>query len=134
LYVRCSKGTYIRTLVEDIARAAGTVGHTAVLRRVSVSPFAERGMLTFEELEAAAAGGTAALDRLLLPAEAALEGWPAAHLAPAEAARVAQGQAVPVDPSLPSGQVRVYAGTGQLIAIGLVTPEHRLAPTRVFIR
>jgi tRNA pseudouridine55 synthase len=134
LHVRCSKGTYVRTLVEDVARAAGTVGHVAALRRTSVSPLAEQGMRTFEELEAAAAGGTAALDRLLLPAEAALEGWPAAHLAPPEAARLAQGQAVPADPSLPSGQVRVYAGSGQLIAIGLVTPEHRLTPTRVFIR
>ena len=50
----------------------------AALRRLSVSPFAEQGMRTFAELEAAAAEGTAALDRLLLPAEAALEGWPSA--------------------------------------------------------
>jgi tRNA pseudouridine55 synthase len=134
LQVRCSKGTYVRTLVEDVARAAGTVGHVAALRRTSVSPFAERGMRTLDELEAAAAGGTEALDGLLLPADAALEGWPAAHLAPEEAARLAQGQAVPADPSLPSGRVRVYAASGELIAIGLVTPERRLAPTRVFIR
>lgn len=134
LHVRCSKGTYVRTLVEDLARAAGTVGHVAALRRTSVSPFAEQGMRTFDELETAAVGGTAALDGLLLPADAALEGWPAAQLAPAEAARLAQGQAVAADPSLPSGQVRVYAASGQLIAIGLVTPEHRLTPTRVFIR
>lgn len=134
LHVRCSKGTYVRTLVEDVARAAGTVGHVGALRRTSVSPFAEPGMRTFAELEAAAAAGTAALDGLLLPADAALEGWPAAHLDPAEAARLAQGQAVPADPGLPSGQVRVYAASGQLIAIGVVTPEHRLTPTRVFIR
>jgi tRNA pseudouridine55 synthase len=134
LCVRCSKGTYVRTLVEDLARAAGTVGHVAALRRTSVSPFEERGMRTFDELEAAVAGGTAALDSLLLPADAALEGWPAAHLAPADAARLAQGQAVPADPGLPRGQVRVYAASGRLIAIGLVTAEHRLTPTRVFIR
>ncbi len=80
LHVRCSKGTYVRTLVEDIARAAGTVGHVGALRRLTVSPFAAEGMRTFEELEAAAADGAAALDRLLLPAEAALEGFSSAYL------------------------------------------------------
>ena len=132
--VRCSKGTYVRTLVEDIARAAGTLGHVAALRRLAVSPFPEGGMRTFAELEAAAGGGAAALDRLLLPAEAALEGWPSAHLGPQEAAKVAHGQAVDADPALPCGHVKVYAGSSQLIAIGLVTAERRLAPTRVFLR
>ncbi len=134
LYVRCSKGTYVRTLVEDIARAAGTVGHVAALRRLTVSPFAEHGMRTLAELEAVAAAGTAALDRLLLPAEAALDGWPSAYLEPEAAAKLAHGQAVPADPALPCGQVKVYGDAGRLIAIGLVTAEHRLAPTRVFIR
>ena len=86
-------------------------------------------MRTFEELEAAAADGHASLDRLLLPAEAALEGFSSAYLAPAEVAKLAHGQAVPADPALPCGQVKVYADSGQLIAIGLVTAEHRLTPT-----
>ena len=76
----------------------------------------------------------AALDRLLLPAEARSEGWPSAYLDAAEAAKLAHGQAVPADPALPCGQVKVYADAGQLIAIGVVTAEHRLTPTRVFIR
>jgi tRNA pseudouridine55 synthase len=134
LHVRCSKGTYVRTLVEDIARAAGTLGHVAALRRLAVSPFPEGGMRTFDEVEAAAAGGVAALDRLLLPPEAALEGWPSAYLDEAEVAKVAHGQAVTADPALPCGNVKVYTGSGQLIAIGLVTTERRLAPTRVFLR
>jgi tRNA pseudouridine55 synthase len=134
LHVRCSKGTYVRTLVEDIARAAGTIGHVGALRRLTVSPFAEEGMRTFADLEAAATGGTGSLDRLLLPAAAALEGWPSACLEPAEVAKVAHGQAVAADPALPCGNVKVYSDSGQLIAIGLVTPERRLAPTRVFIR
>jgi tRNA pseudouridine55 synthase len=134
LQVRCSKGTYVRTLVEDLARAAGTLGHVAALRRLSVSPFPEGGMRTLAEIEAAAAGGAAALDRLLLPPEAALEGWPSAYLDEAEVAKVAHGQAVAADPALPCGNVKVYAGSGRLIAIGLVTAERRLAPTRVFLR
>jgi tRNA pseudouridine55 synthase len=134
LYVRCSKGTYVRTLVEDVARAAGTVGHVAALRRLSVSPFPEGGMRTLEELEAAAAEGTASLDRLLLPAESALESWPATHLSTADVARIAHGQAIEAEPELPPGHVKVYGEPGQLVAIGLVTAERRLTPLRVFIR
>jgi len=133
--VRCSKGTYVRTLVEDIARAAGTLGHVAALRRLAVSPFPEGAMRTLAELEAAAdAGGAAALDQLLLSPDAALEGWPSARLGPDAAARLAHGQAVAADPAWPCGHVKVYAESGRLIAIGLVTEERRLAPTRVFLR
>jgi tRNA pseudouridine55 synthase len=134
LLVRCSKGTYVRTLVEDVARAAGTVGHVAALRRLAVSPFPEGGMRTFAEIEAAASGGPLALDALLRPPEAALEGWASAHLGPADVDKVAHGQAIAADPALPCGHVKVYADSGRLIAIGLVTEERRLAPMRVFLR
>ena len=134
LHVRCSKGTYVRTLVEDVARAAGTLGHVAALRRLAVSPFPEGAMGTFEELEAAAAGGPEALDGLLLSPDAGLEGWASAYLGSAEVEKVAHGQAVAADPTLPCGHVKVFADSGRLIAIGLVTEERRLAPVRVFIR
>jgi tRNA pseudouridine55 synthase len=134
LHVRCSKGTYVRTLVEDIARAAGTLGHVAALRRLSVEPFEEEGMHGFDALEAAALEGTLALDRLLLPADAALEGWPAVRVRADEAARLAHGQAVAADAGLPSGRVKVLSEAGELVAIGHVTPERTLAPTRVFLR
>ena len=52
LKVRCGKGTYVRSLAEDIALAAGTVGHVAELRRLAVGPFTEADMCTLEELEA----------------------------------------------------------------------------------
>jgi tRNA pseudouridine55 synthase len=132
--VRCSKGTYVRTLVEDIAKGAGTLGHVTSLRRLAVDPFVEQGMHTLEALEAAANGGLEALDRLLLPADSALPAWPSTHLTALEAARLAQGQAVGADPALPRGNVKVYGPSDQLIAIGLVSEDGRLAPTRVFIR
>jgi len=134
MLVHCSKGTYVRTLVEDVARAAGTVGHVAALRRLTVSPFEEQAMHPFTELEAAAAEGSAALDGLLLPAEAALESWPAARLGAADASRLAHGQSVAAEPGLPCGHVKVYGDSGQLIAIGVVTEERRLTPSRVFLR
>ena len=132
--VRCSKGTYVRTLVEDIAKAAGTVGHVASLRRVAVDPFDGTGLQTFEALETAAKGGLEGLDRLLLPADSALPSWPSAQLDSAAVARLARGQAVAAAPGLPCGQVKVYGPTGEFIAIGLVSDAGQLAPTRVFIR
>jgi len=134
LTVRCSKGTYVRTLVEDIAVAAGTVGHVAALRRVAVEPFQHHRMETFDDLEAAEAAGTVALDRLLLAPGAALEGWPTARVGPEAATRLAAGRAVPAEPDLPEGRVKVQAESGELIAIGHVTPDRQLAPKRVFIR
>jgi tRNA pseudouridine55 synthase len=133
-HVRCSKGTYVRTLVEDLAKAAGTVGHVASLRRLAVEPFDAREMQTFEALEAAATGGLEALDCLLLPADAALPSWPAAQVEPADVARLARGQAVSAEPAWACGPIKVYSPSGQFIAIGVVTDDRRLAPTRVFIR
>ena len=133
-HVTCSKGTYVRTLVEDLAKAVGTVGHVAALRRLAVEPFTEQGMQTFEALEAAATLGQETLDRLLLPADAALPTWPSAKLEPAAVARLARGQAVAAEPAWPQGAVKVYSHSGQFIAIGAVTAERRLEPTRVFIR
>ena len=134
LTVRCSKGTYVRTLVEDLARAAGTLGHVAQLRRLAVDPFDEHGMRSIETLEAAAAEGRAALDRLLLPADAALPGWPSVRLPADDAKRLARGQAVRIAVAPPRGQVKVYAESGEFIAIGLLADDDRLTPTRVFIR
>ena len=66
IYVRCSKGTYVRSLVVDLAAALGTVAHVAELRRVAVEPFGGEPMATVSELEAlAASGGTNALDARL---------------------------------------------------------------------
>jgi tRNA pseudouridine55 synthase len=134
LRVRCSKGTYVRTLVEDLARAAGTVGHVAELRRLAVGPFAEEGLRTFEQLDAAADEGIQSLDRLLIPADAALAEWGSAVVSSSAAARLGHGQAVPAEPAWPHGRVKIYGESGRFIAIGVVTPERLLAPTRVFIR
>ncbi len=135
LFVRCSKGTYIRSLVVDIAAALGTIAHVAELRRLAVDPFEGEPMTTLEELEAlGAAGGTSALDARLLPADRALAAWPSVSLSAEAAERIAHGQAVAADPAWPEGRVRVYREPGELLAIGEVTADRRLAPQRVFPR
>ncbi|MGH8481122.1 MAG: tRNA pseudouridine(55) synthase TruB, partial [Nevskiaceae bacterium] len=76
LDVRCSKGTYIRTLVEDLVAATGQCAHVASLRRVEAGPFTEADLVSPEALEQAASLGSAALDALLLPPLAGLAAWP----------------------------------------------------------
>ena len=135
LFVRCSKGTYVRTLVGDLAAALGTVGHVTALRRLAVEPFDGEPMTTLETLAALAADGdTAALDARVLPADRALPGWPSVLLTAEAAARIAHGQSVAADPAWPGGRVKVYGEPGELLAIAEVTPERRLAPQRVFAR
>jgi tRNA pseudouridine55 synthase len=135
LFVRCSKGTYVRTLVGDLAAALGTVGHVTALRRLAVEPFDGEPMTTIETLETLAADGdTVALDARVLPADRALPGWPSVLLSADAAERIAHGQSVAADPAWPGGRVKVYGEPGELLAIAEVTPERRLAPQRVFAR
>jgi tRNA pseudouridine55 synthase len=134
LYVRCSKGTYVRTLVEDLAGALGTVGHVAELRRLGVEPFLGEPMHALPELEAAAEKGTEALDACLIAPDRALAGWATAALTESAAARLRHGQAVAADPAWAVGPTRVYGPDGAFIAIGNVTAEGTLAPERVFAR
>lgn len=132
LTVRCSKGTYVRSLVEDVAAALGTVGHVRELRRLQVDPFSGESMISLEALEDfAASGGLAALDERLLEIDAALPHWPAVHLGSETAARLAHGQAVGAAPEWRQGRVKVYAA-GDLLALGEVTADGRLVPSRVF--
>jgi len=135
LTVRCSKGTYVRTLVEDVAAALGTLGHVRELRRLYVDPFVDEPMVDLATLEASAAeGGLAALDRRLLPLDRALPEWPAVPVSAAGAECLAHGQAVAADPEWPLGRVKVYAPAGDLLALGEVSTDRRLVPLRVFGR
>ncbi|HET9679560.1 MAG TPA: tRNA pseudouridine(55) synthase TruB, partial [Gammaproteobacteria bacterium] len=96
LDVRCSKGTYIRTLVEDIAVALGTVAHVTVLRRLGTGPYdEEQPMHTLASLRALEeAGDLASLDDLLLPIDSAIQHWPEARLADDSAWYLQRGQSV----------------------------------------
>jgi tRNA pseudouridine55 synthase len=126
LWVRCSKGTYVRALVEDIAAALGTLAHVVELRRLAVAPFAPGGMVTLEGLQAAAAAGE--LGRYLLPVDAGLAAWPRVELAEDLAGRLLAGRPVTA-PGAACGPVRVYGpgdrflGVGDAAADGLVTPR-----------
>lgn len=133
LRVRCSKGTYVRTLVEDIAAAAGTLGHVVALRRLSVDPFPEDGLVTIEELEAAAGRGEAELDRYLRPIDEAIADWPAVHLNRDQAYYVQRGNPVHAQAAGEAGLVRLYDGSRRFLGVGEVLRDGRLAPKRLFV-
>ena len=127
--VRCSKGTYIRTLVEDLAAAADTVAHTGALRRESVAPF-EAPMIPLDAIEARAAAGALPED-WLLPVDAGLAGWPVVTLDAAAAGRFCQGQRLPGVPASGCGAYRVYATGGRFLGTAELGDDGVLRPTRV---
>ncbi len=89
-FVESGKGVYMRSLARDIAKACGTLGHIAALRRLRVGPFLEAAAVPLEPLR------TGAEPPALLPVTAALNDIPAVPLSEAEAARMSFGQAVPL--------------------------------------
>ncbi|MEE9100960.1 tRNA pseudouridine(55) synthase TruB [Pseudomonas nitroreducens] len=132
LAVSCSKGTYVRTLVEDIGRELGCGAHVAALRRTQAGPFQLNQSVTLEELEKVhAEGGNEALDRFLLPVDAGLEHWPLLQLSEHSAYYWLHGQPVRA-PEMPKfGMLRVQDHEGRFIGIGEVTDDGRLAPRRL---
>jgi tRNA pseudouridine55 synthase len=133
LDVRCSKGTYVRTLVEDVADALGTVAHVTALRRLAVGPYEDAAMHTLEELEAVSAeGGSDALDGLLLPLDSAIAHWPSLRLGADSAFYLRNGQPVQVPRAPTCGLVRLYGEDSSFIGMGQITDDGRVAPKRLF--
>jgi tRNA pseudouridine55 synthase len=129
--VHCSKGTYIRTLAEDIATALGSCAHLVALRRLYVEPFEQFPMQTLEQLREA--GDNSDLPKFLLPVDAGLPDWPRIDIDPNQQGRFSNGQQCDVPTSNPVGlNVRVYALGGHVIGLGRISADGQLQPTRVF--
>ena len=129
LEVLCSKGTYVRTLAEDIGKALGTCGHVQALRRVFVEPFENAPMETLESIAAAIeAGGSP----LILPADAPLQHMPAVKLDSTATARILHGQSVMTVECATAGRVRLYDAQGAFIGIGESDGAGGVRPKRLF--
>jgi len=126
LRVRCSKGTYVRTLAEDIGRTLGTCAHLAALRRTASGRFSVREAATLEALAAMPAAGRAAR---LLPLGALLERWPREELDAAEAARFRNGQAL--RRRRPEGLCAVYGPGDAVLGLARADPDGALRPVRL---
>ncbi len=130
--LRCSKGTYVRTLVEDMGEVMGCGAHLTDLRRTQVGPFDLEHAVTPEVIaHVAADGGYEELDKLMIPMDQALENWPAVRLSENSTYYVRQGQPVQVAKAPTSGWVRLFANNDNFIGVGQIMDDGRVAPKRL---
>ena len=130
--VLCSKGTYIRTLAEDLGEALGCGASVEALRRIGAGPFTAEDMTDLAALKSLAAEDPRALDTLLRPMEEAVSQWPRVSLPEGVAFYLRKGQPVLVPHSPTDGWVRIHAERAGFIGVGEVLDDGRIAPRRLF--
>jgi tRNA pseudouridine55 synthase len=124
--VRCSKGTYIRTLAEDIGAALGCGAHLIGLRRTAIAHFDLNDAYNWPQLAAMSDEERAAC---VLPLESLMPDMPMLQLDAEQIKRLAQGQRLGLDTGLPDGKVSLHGPQG-FIGVGLLQGR-RLAPERL---
>ena len=130
LEVACSKGTYVRTLAEDIARALGTCGHVSLLRRLHVVPFEGEPMVTLDAVADAAEAGRLPV---LLSADRGVPHLPPVQLTSPGVQRVVHGQAAVLGAEIAPGRVRLYDDRGRFFGIGESDGFGTVQPRRLFV-
>lgn len=130
LDVHCSKGTYVRTLAEDIGERLGCGAHVVELHRSAVGVF-NTEPVAMDQLNQVAQQGLAALDQLLLPMDMALENWAEIHLSSDMEFYVKQGQALMVPKAPTEGFVRLYGVDGHFLGVGIIQSDGKVAPKRL---
>ena len=129
--LRCSKGTYVRTLAADLGEALGCGAHVSALRRTAVEPYDAARMVTLDALRERAERGLAALDEWLLPPDSAVANWPAVSVSGDSASYLWQGQPVLVPRAPSQGWLRLYQEGRQFLGIGEILDDGRVAPRRL---
>ncbi len=131
LRVHCSKGTYIRSLAEDLGAALGCGGHVSALRRLAAGPYAEAQAVTLEQVSEI--GDPQEMDALLLPVASAVGSWPSVRLHEDTAHYVRQGQPVQVAHAPTDGWVQIFesAEEDRFLGVGEVLTDGRIAPRRL---
>lgn len=131
LEIHCSKGTYVRTIADDLGQALGCGAHVTGLRRLQAGVFRLADCITPEALQAVfEAGGLDGLDALLQAPDLAIEHLPRARMPAEMAAYVRQGQAVMLRQLPSSGLVRLY-DEAEFIGIGEILDDGRVKPHRL---
>lgn len=129
--VRCSKGTFIRTLAEDIGERLGSGAHVASLERTAVGGFEVHDAIDLDGLTELASTGLTALDARLLPLDSVLPGEPAVALSRDAAYYLSRGQAVLVAHAPKAGLVKLYDDRRRFLGVGEVQDDGRIAPRRL---
>jgi len=128
LNVECSKGTYIRTLAEDIGKSLGCGGHVEVLRRTGVGDLSVSDSHTLDSMETLA---EEELLGLVLPMDRIISSLPAVQLSDELGFYVRKGQAVLVPKAPVHGWVRLYARQSAFMGVGEILDDGRVAPRRL---
>jgi tRNA pseudouridine55 synthase len=139
--VHCSKGTYIRTIVDDLGEMLGCGAHVTMLRRTGVAKYPYENMVTLEQLnelvDNANRDGIApreVLDPLLMPMDTAVEDLPEVNLIADLADMVMHGQAVQVLGAPTEGQLRLTMGEERrFIGVGEMNRDGKIAPKRLVV-
>lgn len=132
--MECSKGTYVRSVAEDLGRALGCGAHVSALRRTRAGPFGIEDSIALGTLEALhGAGGAGEVDRILLPADAALGALPLVRLSESGGYYIRQGQPVMVPNAPQGGIVRVALHSGEFLGVGEILDDGRVAPRRLIV-
>ena len=136
LTVTCSKGTYVRVLAEDIAKALGTLGHLTALRRIRTGDFEIANAITLADF--AALDIAARFDKLLA-VDACVHSLPSLVLDASQSKRIRQGQRLNVKATMLTQQLnltasqtfRLFDDQQQFLGTGLLEPNGRLQPLKL---
>ena len=134
-FIRCSKGTYIRSVVEDLGQALGCGAHTVALRRESVGPFQLSDAVTFDVLQALRdQDNFDELDQFLLPMDVLFEGWDRVCVSQDESRKLRLGQSIACEGNWPvEHEVCVLESDQTVIGVAVVTDDRQLQPRRLVV-
>ena len=134
IYLECSKGTYVRSIAEDLGQALGCGAHVSALTRTKAGPFSLEDSVTMNTLETLKQNDAVAqMDDLLLPADTAVKSLPLVELGESGGFYMRQGQPVLVPNAPGSGMVRVALETGEFLGVGEILDDGRVAPRRLIV-
>ena len=134
--VHCTKGTYVRSLAEDIGMELGCGAHVIELRRLAAGPYRVDEAVSMKQLEALAED-KAQLDAKLQPVSSAVQDWPQVELTDITASYIRQGQPVQIANAPTAGWVSIFSESDdpndEFIGVGEVTDDGRIAPRRLVV-
>ena len=136
LFIRCSKGTYVRTLVEDIGESLGCGAHVTELRRLQVASFTIRDCFTLDSIQGLRKKYEL-LDARLLPVDSALADWPRIFVPEESRISLRHGKTIFVESLAPLGLVTIYAKNSnrraEFLGIGEFRANGCLLPKKILI-
>ena len=135
LEVHCSKGTYIRTLVDDLGEVLGCGAHVTILRRTAVADYPTEKMLDWHALQSLAEPqDLSLLDALLLPIDTAVAKLPALTLNETQTQGIGFGQRVKFDnPNRLQGQVRLFSHENRFLGVAVIDENNVIRPQRLVV-